>query len=147
MRRLTDHDLTNIAGITIQGYHVEEVRIKRGSFSDNDNYGIILGRNAENHYATWQFHLLDDDSVSVYWGHYFMENREAAIQDFYSRDKDSTQRFNVTITEILKMTVEVEAGDQHQAEQIVSDNWKSGEYVLDADNFVDVEFEAVPATK
>ena len=73
-----------------------------------------------------------------------MENREVAIQDFHSRDKDSTQKFNVTITEILKMTVEVEAEDQQQAEQIVSDNWKSGEYVLDADNFIDVEFKAIP---
>lgn len=147
MRKLTDHDLTSIAGTTIQGYHVEGVRIKRGSFCDSDNYGIILGRNAENHYATWQFHLLDDDSVSAYWGHYFMENREAAIQDFHARDKDSTQKFNVTITETLKMTVEVEAEDQQQAEQSVSDSWKSSEYVLDTDNFVEVKFEAVPATK
>lgn len=144
MRRLTDHDLANIAGTTIQGYHVEGVRIKRGPFHDSDNYGIILGRNAENHYATWQFHLLDDDSVSVYWGHYFMENREAAVQDFHSRDKDSTQKFSVTITETLKMTVEVEAEAQQQAEQIVSDNWKNSEYILDADNFVGVEFEAIP---
>lgn len=144
MRKLTDQDLANIAGTTIQGYHVEGVRIKRGPFRDSHNYGIILGRNAENHYATWQFHLLDDDSVSVYWGHYFMENQEAAIRDYHSRDKDSTQKFSVTITETLKMTVEVEAEDQQQAEQIVSDNWKSGEYVLDADNFVDVEFETIP---
>ena len=66
MRRLTDHDLANIAGITIQGYHVEGVRIKRGSFSDSDNYGIILEKNSENHFATWQFHLLDDNSVSMF---------------------------------------------------------------------------------
>lgn len=144
MRRLTDHDLANIAGTTIQGYHVEGVRIKSGSFSDSDNYGIILGRNTENHYATWQFHLLDDDSVSVYWGHYFMENLEAAIRDFHSRDKGSTQKLKVTITETLKMTVEIEAEDKQQAEQIVSENWKSGEYVLDADNFIDVEFKAIP---
>lgn len=108
MRKLTDHDLTNVAGITIQGYHVEGVRINRGSFSDSDNYGIILGQNSESHYATWQFHLLNDDSVSAYWGHYFMENRDAAIRDFHSRDRDSTQKFKVTITEMLKLTVEVE---------------------------------------
>lgn len=143
MRRLTDEDLTTIAGTTIQGYHIEGMRIKRGSFSDSDNYGIILGRNSENYYVTWQFHLLDDDSISVYWGHYFMEKRVATIRDFHSRDKDCTHKFNVTITEILKMTIEVEAEDQQQAEQIISDNWKSGEYILDSDNFVDVEFKAI----
>jgi hypothetical protein len=51
--------------------------------------------------------------------------------------------FKVTITETLKLTVEVEAEDQCEAEQMVSDNWNDGEYVLDADNFVGAEFEAV----
>ena len=51
--------------------------------------------------------------------------------------------FEVTITETLKLTVEVEARDQHEAEQIVSNNWRNSEYILDADNFVDVEFEAI----
>lgn len=54
-------------------------------------------------------------------------------------------KFKVTISETLKLTVEVEAKDQHEAEQIVSDNWKKSEYVLDADSFVGVEFTAVPA--
>ena len=53
--------------------------------------------------------------------------------------------FNVTITETLMLTVKVEAKDQDEAEQIVSDNWRNCEYIIDADNFVDVEFEAVPA--
>ena len=53
-------------------------------------------------------------------------------------------RFTVTITETLKRTVEVEADDQQQAEQVASDGWHSSKYILDADNFVDVEFEVVP---
>ena len=53
-------------------------------------------------------------------------------------------RFTVTITETLKRTVEVEADDQQQAEQVASDGWHSSKYSLDADNFVDVEFEVVP---
>lgn len=53
-------------------------------------------------------------------------------------------RFKVTITETLKRTVEVEADNQQQAEQMVSDEWHRSKYILDADNFADVELEAVP---
>lgn len=55
---------------------------------------------------------------------------------------DSPRRFKVTITETLRRTVEVEADDQHEAEQIVSDDWHNSKYILDADDFHDVEFEA-----
>jgi hypothetical protein len=200
MRKLTDNDLTNLAGITVEGYHVEGIRIKRGEFSDSDHYGIILGRNASGHYVTWQFHLDENEQPSVYWGHYHMENRANAVRDFDSRDlngvlglsseywdcecvgkyihpnssdrcpkcgaernssPDSRQlevddgshlfpevpgfrSFEVTITETLKLVVEVEAEDQQEAEQYVSDRWRNSEYVLDAANFVSVEFEAVP---
>ena len=60
---------------------------KEGPYPDSDHYGFILGRNARGRYVTWHFHLLDDESVSVYWGHYFMENRDAAVRDFDTRDK------------------------------------------------------------
>jgi len=53
------------------------------------------------------------------------------------------KKFSVTITETLKITVEVDAENQEQAEQIVSDKWKNSEYILDADNFCGVEFTAV----
>lgn len=53
--------------------------------------------------------------------------------------------YSVTITEALKMMVTVEADDQQQAEQMVSDGWHNSNYILGAENFVDVEFEAVPA--
>lgn len=52
--------------------------------------------------------------------------------------------FKVIITETLKLTVEVEAKDQHEAEQIVSDNWRNSEYILDASNFVGAVFEVKP---
>lgn len=58
----------------------------------------------------------------------------------YREDKPKT--FSVTITETLKMTVEVEATSRDEAEQIVSDNWHRSEYILDADNFVGVDFSA-----
>ena len=145
MRKLTEDDLGRIAGSTVSGYLVEDARIKNGPFHDSDHYGYLLGRNAAGQYVTWQFHLLEDGSVSAYWGHYFMEDREAAVRDFYTRDASPTpQRFRVTITETLKMTVEAEAEDKEQAEQMVSDNWHDGQYILDADNFTGVTFEAVP---
>ncbi len=50
--------------------------------------------------------------------------------------------FEVTITETLKLTVEVKANSREEAEQFVSDHWHDSEYILDADNFVGVEFEA-----
>ena len=46
------------------------------------------------------------------------------------------------ITEILKQMVEVEADDSHEAEQMVSNS----KYILGSEDFVDVEFEAVPIT-
>ena len=145
MRKLTEDDLAKIAGSTVSDYHVEDVRIKNGPFIDSDHYGFILGRNDAGQYVTWQFHLLEDETVSAYWGHYFMEDLESAVRDFYTRDASPTpQRFKVTITETLKMTVEVEAEDEDQAEQMVSDNWHDSQYILDADNFIGVMFEAVP---
>ena len=45
----------------------------------------------------------------------------------------------------MKMTVDVETENQEQAEQIVDSKWRRGEYILDADNFMGVEFEAFPA--
>lgn len=53
-------------------------------------------------------------------------------------------RFKVTITETLKRTVEVEADNQHEAEQMMSDDWYSSKYILVAEDFVDVAFDAVP---
>ncbi len=58
----------------------------------------------------------------------------------YLEDKPKT--YTVTITETLKMTVEVEAESAEKAEQLVSDNWHNNEYILDADCFMGVEFSA-----
>ena len=52
------------------------------------------------------------------------------------------KEFDVTITETLKFTVSVEASSKEEAEQMVNDQWRAGDHVLDADNFVDVEFES-----
>lgn len=52
------------------------------------------------------------------------------------------KQYDVTITETLKMTVTVEAESQLEAEQLVSDNWRNQEYLLNADNFTGVDFQA-----
>jgi len=51
-------------------------------------------------------------------------------------------KYDVTITETLRMTVGVDAENRFEAEQIVSDNWRNSEYVLDAEHFQGVSFEA-----
>jgi hypothetical protein len=66
--------------------------------------------------------------------------------DSHSKSKRKAERemkeYDVTITETLKMTVTVEAESQLKAEQMVSDNWRNQEYILDADNFTGVDFKA-----
>ena len=59
-------------------------------------------------------------------------------------------KYNVTIVETLKKTVEVEAESPEEANQLVTDEWYSGEHILDADRFDGVEFESItprPTTK
>lgn len=144
MRKITDSDLEKIIGTSICGYHIENARIKNGEYCDSDNYGILLGKNDRGVYVTWQFHFNGDD-ISVYWGHY-TEKRELALQDFYNRDADmKPDTYKVTITETSKMNVFVEANCREAAEQIVSDRWRNNEYILDSENFCDVEFTAIEA--
>ena len=50
--------------------------------------------------------------------------------------------YEVTITETLQMTVEVEAATREQAQELVERKWNDSEYILDADSFVGVDFSA-----
>ena len=86
MRKLTGQDIANLMGTSINGNHVCGARIKHGDCTDSDHYGIILAKSKSERYITWQLHLNEDETPDVYWGHYFEENREAAIHDFYWRD-------------------------------------------------------------
>lgn len=63
------------------------------------------------------------------------------------KDERTMKEYDVTITETLKMTVTVEAESQLEAEQMVSDNWRNQEYILDADNFTGVDFKARRRTR
>lgn len=51
--------------------------------------------------------------------------------------------YQVTITETLQKTVEVEANSKEEAEELVERKWNDSEYVLDAEAFVGVDFSAV----
>lgn len=145
MRKLTDTDMENILGSIVSGYRVENVRVKRGNCTDSDHYGILLGKSDDGHYVTWQFHLDEDEKVNPYWGHYFMEYSDAALKDYNDRDLE-LQSFKVVITEKLEKVVTVDAVSRGKAEQIVSDGWHNGKYVLGADDFTGVvEFVVVPA--
>ena len=52
----------------------------------------------------------------------------------------NTIEYSVTITEILQKTVTVEAATEEEAKKKVHKAWTDCEYILDADNFVGVEF-------
>ena len=52
--------------------------------------------------------------------------------------------YKVTITETLRMEVEVEAVSRSAAENLVEQRWNDSDYILDADNFKGVTFAAAP---
>lgn len=58
-----------------------------------------------------------------------------------------SQKFIVTITEILERTVEVEADNPRQAERIVSNDWHNSRHILGSEDFSDVSFDAVFETE
>lgn len=50
--------------------------------------------------------------------------------------------YQVTITETLQKTVEIEANSREEAERLIEQKWNDSEYILDADSFVGVDFSA-----
>lgn len=50
--------------------------------------------------------------------------------------------YEVTVTETLQMTVEVEAVTWEQAQELVERKWNDSEYILDAEAFKGVDFSA-----
>lgn len=52
------------------------------------------------------------------------------------------KEYEVTITEILQKTVNVEASSKDEAEQIAEDMWRDEEIVLTAEDFTEVEYKA-----
>ena len=48
--------------------------------------------------------------------------------------------YKVQIKETLAMTVTVKAESAAQAREIVEQNWKNSDYILNADNFTGVTF-------
>ena len=50
--------------------------------------------------------------------------------------------FEVTIQETLERKIKVEASSWEEAEEMVQKGWKDGDFVLSADDFTGVEFNA-----
>lgn len=51
--------------------------------------------------------------------------------------------FDIEITETLQRTVSVVADSREEAEQMVDDGWHNGDYVLDSEDFIDIDFKTV----
>lgn len=66
----------------------------------------------------------------------------AAIFESYEERSKTMKTYEVTITETLKKTVEVEAASREQAQELVEQKWNASEYILDAKAFVGVDFDA-----
>lgn len=50
-------------------------------------------------------------------------------------------KYHVSIIETLVRNVEVDAINKKEAENIVADKYRAGEYILDAGDYVNTEFE------
>ena len=48
-------------------------------------------------------------------------------------------KYIASIVEMLQRDVPVEADSKEEAQDIVEDGWYNGKYVLDSDDFVDVD--------
>lgn len=57
------------------------------------------------------------------------------------------KKFDVKITEILQKNVEIEAKNYEEAERIARERWEKSEYVLGADDFKTVDYNAVETLK
>ena len=55
------------------------------------------------------------------------------------------REFDAMITETLSKTVTIEAESIEDAYAKVREKWHDSEYILDADNFVGVEFNVIPS--
>lgn len=79
---------------------------------------------------------------------YFLKEYEG-LKDLEIRDdgliipSKPLKTFYVSVTETLKKTVEVHATDEYEAIQKVSDAYHDDLFVLDSDDFVDVDFDDV----
>jgi len=109
--------------------------------ANDDTYSSIYGETARQAFEEF---MENRDKAGILEGQQnsLAEKIAEAESVKVSEEKASSNLFDVTITETLKMTVQVEAEDLLEAEQMVSANWHKQEYILDADNFTGVEFEA-----
>lgn len=74
--------LESVVGVINEGFLVLRAR----NMIDSDVYGIALAQSQKSgQFVTWQFHFCDDGSLSFYWGHYWGNDNEKALEDFNNR--------------------------------------------------------------
>lgn len=56
-----------------------------------------------------------------------------------------SKAYEVNIRETLEMKVSIQAASREEAERLAEQRWKSGDYILDAEHFTGVEFNAKKA--
>lgn len=62
--------------------------------------------------------------------------------EFTQRKEQKTMKtYEVTITETLQKTVEIEANSKAEAQELVERKWNDSEYILDAEAFTGVDFD------
>ena len=84
MRKLNESDVKDIIGTVNAGYEIIAAKINSGTFADSDSYGTVLAQNRKDNYVTWQFHFVENNRPTFYWGHYF-SNLEDVTVDFAER--------------------------------------------------------------
>ena len=138
------------------GYNFFPVRKLEGSesgffaISKRISIDAELGLCEEGYAYPSKFPYSYDDFYKAAGGHEYdlfrcVENGKIYIPchhdlQIYREEKNKT--FEVEITETLVKTVTVEAADAHEAQQIVADGYHRGHYILLADDFRGVDFEA-----
>lgn len=122
------------------GWKIEKCYIKENS---NEIIDIIFGPFfiAYAPFESDTFQSLPENLLEKYKKKFKYPERFFKTKEKVCAEKVKTQEFDVTITETLKRTVTVEAENKEEAKQLVTDSWHRGEYILDAENFVDVDFD------
>jgi len=125
-----------------EGLYGRITEIVDGNETDNDTPDIYcdfdLPENPKNHVdLERRYHDFHNE---------FIEAAEISLDGIIMAPsmlaEDTRKLYCVIITEMLQMSVETKAENEDEAEEIIEQNYKNSEYILDAEQFAGVEFSA-----
>jgi hypothetical protein len=137
--------------------HITKCKCYIHSLKDGDGKpqlaeAAILEKTGDNAYTAEYNGIRCTAIFNPFVGHFYVDDiygvlpeekpAEAGPDSQTNLDHCARRPFEVTITEILKLTVNVEAGSRQEAEDKVFDDWRAHKHVLTADNFDEVKFKA-----